>query len=64
MIFILRRSSLPWLYYGEEPGLAIRVLQNEPVPIRFSFRGKNKVGEEPISQRHTLNTLENNLKMI
>ncbi|CAG11928.1 unnamed protein product, partial [Tetraodon nigroviridis] len=36
------RRSLPWLYYGEEPGLAIRVLQTEPVPIRFSFRGKNK----------------------
>uniref|UniRef100_A0A674NQ89 Transmembrane protein 67 n=1 Tax=Takifugu rubripes TaxID=31033 RepID=A0A674NQ89_TAKRU len=36
------RSNLPWLYYGEEPGLAIRVLQTEPVPIRFSFRGKNK----------------------
>lgn len=38
---------MPWLYYGEEPGLAIRVLQTEPVPIRFSFRGKNKVIEDP-----------------
>uniref|UniRef100_A0A3Q3W6K8 Uncharacterized protein n=1 Tax=Mola mola TaxID=94237 RepID=A0A3Q3W6K8_MOLML len=36
------RGNLPWLYYGEEPGLASRVLQTEPVPIGFSFRGKNK----------------------
>ncbi|KAG7242035.1 hypothetical protein INR49_024080 [Caranx melampygus] len=36
------RANLPWLYYGDEPGLASRVLQTEPVPIRFSFRGKNK----------------------
>lgn len=40
-----RRSNLPWLYYGDEPGLALRVLQTEPVPIRFSFRGNNKVSE-------------------
>lgn len=38
-----RRGNLPWLYYGDEPGLASRVLQTEPVPISFSFRGKNKV---------------------
>ncbi|XP_030014872.1 meckelin isoform X2 [Sphaeramia orbicularis] len=36
------RVNLPWLYYGDEPGLAIRVLQTNPVPIGFSFRGKNK----------------------
>uniref|UniRef100_A0A3B4B8P0 Uncharacterized protein n=1 Tax=Periophthalmus magnuspinnatus TaxID=409849 RepID=A0A3B4B8P0_9GOBI len=36
------RVNLPWLYYGEEPGLAIRVLQTNPVPIGFSFRGKNE----------------------
>uniref|UniRef100_A0AAX7VJI1 Transmembrane protein 67 n=1 Tax=Astatotilapia calliptera TaxID=8154 RepID=A0AAX7VJI1_ASTCA len=36
------RANLPWLYYGDEPGVAIRVLQTDPVPIGFSFRGKNK----------------------
>ncbi|XP_026225682.1 meckelin [Anabas testudineus] len=36
------RANLPWLYYGEEPGLASRVLQTSPVPIGFSFRGTNK----------------------
>ncbi|CAN9514245.1 unnamed protein product [Ophioblennius macclurei] len=36
------RATLPWLYYGDEPGLASRVLQTEPVPIKFSFRGEKK----------------------
>ncbi|XP_056235697.1 meckelin isoform X1 [Seriola aureovittata] len=36
------RANLPWLYYGDEPGLASRVLQTDPVPIGFSFRGKKK----------------------
>ncbi|CAK6960646.1 meckelin [Scomber scombrus] len=36
------RANLPWLYYGDEPGLASRVLQTDPVPIGFSFRGTNK----------------------
>ncbi|XP_051262375.1 meckelin isoform X2 [Dicentrarchus labrax] len=36
------RNNLPWLYYGDEPGLASRVLQTDPVPIGFSFRGRNK----------------------
>ncbi|KAK9513759.1 hypothetical protein VZT92_027267 [Zoarces viviparus] len=36
------RVNLPWLYYGDEPGLATRVLQTDPVPIGFSFRGRNK----------------------
>ncbi|XP_028983915.1 meckelin [Betta splendens] len=36
------RANLPWLYYGEEPGLASRVLQTSPVPVGFSFRGTNK----------------------
>uniref|UniRef100_A0AAX7UAJ0 Transmembrane protein 67 n=1 Tax=Astatotilapia calliptera TaxID=8154 RepID=A0AAX7UAJ0_ASTCA len=40
---LFRRANLPWLYYGDEPGVAIRVLQTDPVPIGFSFRGKNKV---------------------
>ncbi|XP_068995526.1 meckelin [Embiotoca jacksoni] len=36
------RVNLPWLYYGDEPGLASRVLQTNPVPIGFSFRGRKK----------------------
>nr|XP_019948293.1 PREDICTED: meckelin [Paralichthys olivaceus] len=36
------RANLPWLYYGDEPGLASRVLQTDPIPGGFSFRGKNK----------------------
>ncbi|XP_028326363.1 meckelin isoform X2 [Gouania willdenowi] len=36
------RSTLPWLYYGDEPGLASRVLQTDPVPVRFSLRGGKK----------------------
>ncbi|XP_041844911.1 meckelin isoform X2 [Melanotaenia boesemani] len=36
------RVNLPWLYYGEEPGLASRVLQSDPVPTSFSFRGRKK----------------------
>uniref|UniRef100_A0A8D3BTB8 Transmembrane protein 67 n=1 Tax=Scophthalmus maximus TaxID=52904 RepID=A0A8D3BTB8_SCOMX len=36
------RANLPWLYYGDEPGLASRVLQTDPIPIGFSFRGRNK----------------------
>lgn len=39
-----RRINLPWLYYGEQPGLASRVLQTEPLPVGFSFKGTNKVG--------------------
>ncbi|XP_019747671.1 meckelin-like isoform X2 [Hippocampus comes] len=36
------RHNLPWLYYGDEPGLASRVLQTDPVPVNFIFRGRNK----------------------
>ncbi|XP_020565832.1 meckelin isoform X3 [Oryzias latipes] len=36
------RANLPWLYYGDEPGLAGQVLQNKPVPLSFSFRGTKK----------------------
>lgn len=43
---VCRRGNLPWLYYGDEPGLASRVLQTEAVPIHFSFRGKLKVSNE------------------
>ncbi|MED6285196.1 hypothetical protein CHARACLAT_026829 [Characodon lateralis] len=36
------KVDLPWLFYGDEPGLASRVLQTDPVPTVFSFRGRNK----------------------
>ncbi|XP_041798443.1 meckelin [Chelmon rostratus] len=36
------RVNLPWLYYGDEPGLASRVLQTDPVPIGFQIRGRNQ----------------------
>ncbi|XP_013860191.1 meckelin isoform X2 [Austrofundulus limnaeus] len=36
------KANLPWLYYGNEPGLASRVLQTDPVPVSFSLRGTKK----------------------
>ncbi|XP_077454683.1 meckelin-like [Stigmatopora argus] len=36
------RNNLPWLYYGDEPGLASRVLRSDPVPVSFVFRGPKK----------------------
>lgn len=38
-----RRTNLPWLYYGYQPGSASRILQNEPLPVGFSFKGTQKV---------------------
>ncbi|XP_018618484.1 meckelin [Scleropages formosus] len=36
------RSNLPWLYYGDQPGLASRTLRTEALPTGFSFKGGNK----------------------
>ncbi|XP_056142398.1 meckelin [Lampris incognitus] len=36
------RANLPWLYYGDQPGLASRVLQTDPLPVGFSFKGSKK----------------------
>ncbi|XP_030640525.1 meckelin [Chanos chanos] len=36
------RANLPWLYYGDQPGLASRVLRTDPLPVSFSFKGSNK----------------------
>ncbi|KAL0985354.1 hypothetical protein UPYG_G00155850 [Umbra pygmaea] len=36
------RVNLPWLYYGEQPGMANRVLRTDPLPTGFSFKGLNK----------------------
>uniref|UniRef100_A0A672SIY4 Transmembrane protein 67 n=1 Tax=Sinocyclocheilus grahami TaxID=75366 RepID=A0A672SIY4_SINGR len=38
-----RRTNLPWLYYGDQLGLASRILQNEPLPVGFSFKGTQKL---------------------
>ncbi|KAG7470031.1 hypothetical protein MATL_G00135210 [Megalops atlanticus] len=36
------RSNLPWLFYGDQPGLASRVLRTDALPARFSFKGASK----------------------
>uniref|UniRef100_A0A671LTD4 Transmembrane protein 67 n=1 Tax=Sinocyclocheilus anshuiensis TaxID=1608454 RepID=A0A671LTD4_9TELE len=36
------RANLPWLYYGDQLGLASRIIQNEPLPVGFSFKGAQK----------------------
>ncbi|NWU61460.1 MKS3 protein, partial [Pterocles burchelli] len=33
------RHNLPWLYYGDQPGLASRVLEADNFPTIFSFKG-------------------------
>ncbi|XP_041104732.1 meckelin-like isoform X2 [Polyodon spathula] len=33
------RANLPWLYYGDQAGLASRILSAEPFPTSFSFKG-------------------------
>uniref|UniRef100_A0A673LSD5 Meckelin-like n=1 Tax=Sinocyclocheilus rhinocerous TaxID=307959 RepID=A0A673LSD5_9TELE len=37
------RANLPWLYYGDQLGLASRIIQNEPLPVGFSFKGAQKL---------------------
>ncbi|NXD06592.1 MKS3 protein, partial [Nothocercus nigrocapillus] len=36
------RHNLPWLYYGDQPGLASQVLETTHFPTRFSFKGTSK----------------------
>ncbi|XP_074843042.1 meckelin [Carettochelys insculpta] len=36
------RQNLPWLYYGDQPGLASQVLDTTQLPTSFSFKGANK----------------------
>ncbi|XP_075405605.1 meckelin isoform X2 [Tenrec ecaudatus] len=33
------RQNLPWLLYGDQPGLASQVLGSTPLPTNFSFKG-------------------------
>ncbi|NXL56718.1 MKS3 protein, partial [Chordeiles acutipennis] len=36
------RHNLPWLYYGDQPGLASQVLEANNFPTIFSFKGTDK----------------------
>ncbi|XP_015265310.1 PREDICTED: meckelin [Gekko japonicus] len=36
------RQNLPWLYYGDQPGLASQVLDTAEFPSSFTFKGTNK----------------------
>ncbi|KAF7246251.1 Meckelin, partial [Varanus komodoensis] len=36
------RQNLPWLYYGDQPGLASQVLDTTQFPTSFTFKGTNK----------------------
>ncbi|MGH0185627.1 UNVERIFIED_CONTAM: hypothetical protein FKN15_018538 [Acipenser sinensis] len=38
-----KRANLPWLYYGDQAGLASRVLFTESFPTSFSFKGAAQV---------------------
>nr|XP_048276118.1 meckelin [Myodes glareolus] len=37
------RQNLPWLFYGDQPGLAPQVLGTTPLPTNFSFKGQNQL---------------------
>ncbi|XP_037659112.1 meckelin [Choloepus didactylus] len=36
------RQTLPWLFYGDQLGLAPQVLSTTPLPTNFSFKGQNQ----------------------
>ncbi|XP_069477453.1 meckelin [Ambystoma mexicanum] len=36
------RTNLPWLFYGEQPGLAARTLTTSQFPLSFSFKGSDQ----------------------
>uniref|UniRef100_A0A8C9FTB3 Transmembrane protein 67 n=1 Tax=Pavo cristatus TaxID=9049 RepID=A0A8C9FTB3_PAVCR len=36
------RHNLPWLYYGDQPGLASQVLETNHLPTVFSFKGRSE----------------------
>uniref|UniRef100_A0A8C5IRD6 Transmembrane protein 67 n=1 Tax=Junco hyemalis TaxID=40217 RepID=A0A8C5IRD6_JUNHY len=37
------RHNLPWLYYGDQPGLASQVLEKNHFPTTFTFKGTDKL---------------------
>ncbi|XP_036193598.1 meckelin isoform X2 [Myotis myotis] len=36
------RQNLPWLFYGDQLGLAPQILTTTPLPSNFSFKGQNQ----------------------
>uniref|UniRef100_A0AC11DEV3 Transmembrane protein 67 n=1 Tax=Ovis aries TaxID=9940 RepID=A0AC11DEV3_SHEEP len=36
------RQNLPWLFYGDQLGLAPQILSTTPLPTNFSFKGENQ----------------------
>ncbi|XP_036120104.1 meckelin [Molossus molossus] len=36
------RQNLPWLFYGDQLGLAPQILSATPLPTNFSFKGQNQ----------------------
>nr|XP_031295182.1 meckelin isoform X3 [Camelus dromedarius] len=40
--FSFWRQNLPWLFYGDQLGLAPQVLSTTPLPTNFSFKGQNQ----------------------
>uniref|UniRef100_A0AAY5EG89 Transmembrane protein 67 n=1 Tax=Electrophorus electricus TaxID=8005 RepID=A0AAY5EG89_ELEEL len=59
------RVSLPWLYYGEQAGLASRVLQTDPLPVGFSFKGVDRVrecGDGRVPTGHQISRISRNFK--
>ncbi|NXS10081.1 MKS3 protein, partial [Neodrepanis coruscans] len=41
IVILFRRQNLPWLYYGDQPGLASQVLEKNHFPTTFSFKGRD-----------------------
>ncbi|KAE8599242.1 hypothetical protein XENTR_v10017114 [Xenopus tropicalis] len=37
------RTNLPWLFYGDQPGLASRTLVSSPVPTSYTFKESEEV---------------------
>lgn len=43
IVIVHRRQNLPWLFYGDQLGLAPQILTTTPLPSNFSFKGQNQV---------------------
>ncbi|KFO35277.1 Meckelin [Fukomys damarensis] len=39
------RQNLPWLFYGDQSGLAPQILSSTPLPTNFSFKGQSQTTE-------------------
>lgn len=49
-VIFFRRHNLPWLYYGDQPGLASKVLETNHLPTIFSFKGRSEVSDREQTQ--------------